>query len=124
VPSKRTLPWLRKTFAGSMKRFVPSKTDVRAIGVVVERVESKLVALAEGVMSFRDGVRAEMADLEQRLSARISALEEAVRKNSEDLRTLRVEVAELRLRFDQRELRLEDLERRVSEVEKRVSGVG
>jgi chromosome segregation ATPase len=122
-----------------------TKDDVRAIGVVVERIESKLGALTEGLGVLRDELKTDIASLEQRLSARIAVLEEVVRKNSEDIRKnseairqnsedirknsedirlLRVEVAELRLRFDQRESRLDELERRISIVEQRLGIAG
>ena len=76
-----------RDFAGHrMNSIQATKADARAIGVVVERIESKLEALTEGLSAVRDELKADMSSLEIRLSTRISVLEEAVRKNSEDIR--------------------------------------
>ena len=103
------------------------KGDLRALGVMVEQTNAHVRALAEGLGSTRDELTRKMSDLEERLSARITTLEGAVRSNSEDLRanteglrSLRLEVAELRLRFDKRDVQLEQLEERVAATEKRL----
>ena len=62
--------------------------EIRANGVVLERVESKLTAMSEGFQSV--AAKSEVkADLD-RLSGRISLLEEVAREHSEDIRLLRV----------------------------------
>ncbi len=105
------------------------RDDIRAVGVVVERVDANVRALAEAIGATREGLTAQMSDLERRLSERISVLESAVRqnsadiqKNSEDIAALRVEVARLRHDFDRRPeaAAFTDLDRRVSAVEARV----
>ncbi|MFO0670027.1 MAG: hypothetical protein U0235_10435 [Polyangiaceae bacterium] len=112
------------------------RDDIRAVGVVVERVDANVRALAEAIGATREGLTAQMNDLERRLSERISVLESAVRqnsadilknsadilKNSEDIAALRVEVARLRHDFDRRPeaAGFTDLDRRVAAVEARV----
>jgi hypothetical protein len=62
--------------------------EIRANGVVLERVESKLTAMSEGFQSV--AAKSEVkADLD-RLSGRVSLLEEVAREHSEDIRLLRV----------------------------------
>jgi chromosome segregation ATPase len=111
-----------------------TKDDFRAIGVMFERIESSVNVLAEGLASFRSELKHDLRAVEERLSNRISILEDVVRKNSEDIRKnsedirknsedirlVKIEVAELRLRFDQRDTRMDDLESRVAAVEKRL----
>jgi hypothetical protein len=52
-----------------------TKEDVRAVGIAVERVEAHVIALAEGLTAVRDELKADLAGFEQRLSARILAVE-------------------------------------------------
>jgi len=113
---------------GDERRRAPAtKEDVRAIGVMVERLESSVRGLAEGMTSLRSELKSDIVELERHLSERISVLEEVVRKNSEDIRKnsedirlLRIEVGELRLRFDAHDGRVRDLERRVEILEQRL----
>ena len=64
------------------------RAEIRANGVVLERVESKLTAMSEGFQSV--AAKSEVkADLD-RLSGRVSLLEEVAREHSEDIRLLRV----------------------------------
>jgi chromosome segregation ATPase len=112
-----------------------SKDDVRAIAVMVERLESSVRGLAEGMTALREGFKGDLDALEQRLSSRISVVEEVVRKNSDDIRKnsddirknsddirlLRIEVAELRLSFGKSDGRMHDLERRLDAVEARLN---
>jgi hypothetical protein len=87
-----------------------TSNDVRAIGGMVERLESSVNALAEGLTSFRSELKTDLRALEIRLTERIELLEDVVRKNSEDIRKnsedirlMKIEIAELRLRFDRRD---------------------
>lgn len=101
------------------------RDDVRALGIMVERTQSNISAVIE-VLS-ETASKSDVRNLEERLSRRLSLLEEVagetsgnVLKNSEDIRLLRNEVAQLRLQFDRRELRVDELERRIAEVEARL----
>lgn len=102
------------------------KTDVRALGVVLERVDSNVRALAEGMVSMHQGLTAHINDVERRLSARIDVLESVVRqnsidiaKNSADIQDLRTEVRQLRHDFDHRaeKREIELLDARVTALE-------
>jgi len=93
---------------------------MRGMGVVLERIDSKVGFLAEALTSKSEELKVEIRAVEVRLSQRISVLEEVVRQNSTDIGLLRSEVAELRARFEQRDVRHDELEKRVSEVEKRL----
>ncbi|MFO0671931.1 MAG: hypothetical protein U0235_20285 [Polyangiaceae bacterium] len=125
--------------------------DLRAIGVVVERIDANVRGLAEALVSTREELITNINDVERRLSERISMLESVVREHSEQLRqqsallrehseqlrqqseqlhqqseeirSLRVAVEGLRHDFDQRpeKAELAALERRVSALEARVS---
>lgn len=113
------------------------KGDIRALGVVLERVDANVRGLAEAVVSTREGLTTKMDDLERRLSDRIAILEsvvrqhsvelrqqsEQIRQSSEEIRSLRVAVEGLRHDFDHRpeKAELTALERRVSALEARVS---
>ena len=124
------------------------KDDIRALGVVIERVDTNVRLLAESMTGMRTELKNDLAELEARLSVRITRLEDAVRTNSRDIRDLktdvavlktdvamlktdvtalktdmsdlRQEVAELRRDFERRDAtRLTALEARVTELEKR-----
>ena len=125
--------------------------DLRAIGVVVERIDANVRGLAEALVSTREELITNINDVERRLSERISMLESVVREHSEQLRqqsallrehseqlrqqseqlhqqseeirSLRVAVEGLRHDFDHRSEKAElaALERRVSALEARVS---
>jgi len=103
------------------------KDEIRSVGVMVERLESKVVAFAESADSKYEGMRRDMQAMEERLGERITALESVVRGHSGDVRSLQTdvrslqkEVADLRRRFDQRD-HLEQIEQRVTVLEKRIS---
>ncbi len=103
------------------------KDEIRSVGMMVERLESKVVAFGEGASSKHEELRRDMHAMEQRLGERISTLESVVRGHSGEIRTLQTdvrsmheEVGELRRRFDQRD-RLDEIEQRVSVLEKRIS---
>ena len=90
---------------------------LHANGVLLERLDSKIDTVIELIGTL--ATKTDLAELDVRLSERISRLESAVRQNTEDLCLLRDEVVELRLRFDRRDLRADELERRIAELEKR-----
>lgn len=60
--------------------------DLRAIGVVVERIDANVRGLAEALVSTREELITNINDVERRLSERISMLEIVVREHSEQLR--------------------------------------
>ncbi len=76
----------------------------------------------EAVTGMREDFDTKLTALEARLSDRIRILEDVVRKNSEDIRQLRLEVAGLRRDFERREEpeQLQALEERVYQVEQKV----
>jgi hypothetical protein len=97
---------------------------VRANGIMLERLDSKVDAVIELLGTLAS--KSDLAELDVKLSERISRLESVVRQNTddirantEDLRLLRNEVAQLRLQFDRRDLRADELERRIARLEKR-----
>jgi chromosome segregation ATPase len=114
-----------------------ASSELRAIGVMVENLQSQMRVVVEAVTGTRTSLEASMSAMEARLIARIEILEQVVRKNSEDIRKnsedirknsedikeLREEVARLRHDFDHRHelARIDDLEGRVSALERRVS---
>ncbi|MBS2014810.1 MAG: hypothetical protein JST00_18115 [Deltaproteobacteria bacterium] len=118
---------------------VAAEDASRALGIVLERMESQMRVVVEAVTTSRDSLREEMRALESRLSERIVILESVVRqnssdirknsddirKNSDDIKTLREEVAGLRQDFDRRpELeRMRALEERVARVEAKVASI-
>ncbi len=102
------------------------KTEVRAMGVMMERMDSNIRGLAEAVVSMGQSSSTQLAEVELRLSNRITVLESVVRensvaiqKNSTDIRELRLEVHALRRDFDHRaEARdIEKLDARVTALE-------
>jgi chromosome segregation ATPase len=121
--------------------------EIRALGVIVEHLSSKIDTLSEGFGGLREQITTEIGGLERRLGDRITLLEEVVRKNSEDIRKnsedihknsediqrlsadvrasgrevaeLRAEVADLRARFDRRE-DMRELNERVAAIEKKL----
>ena len=102
---------------------------VHANGVLLEQLQSQMLVVLEGLTSFRAELKSDVATLREELSARISILEEVVRKNSEeirknsaDIRDLREEVARLRHDFEHRSdvERIGALERRVAAMEARL----
>jgi chromosome segregation ATPase len=122
-----------------------TKDEVRALGVLIERVDANVRFLAESMTGTRTELMSAIAASEERLSLRIGRLEDAVRvhsaeirelrsdvdrldtsvrTNSVDIRELRSDVSELRRDFDRRDPdRLAALEARVAELEKR-AGIG
>jgi DNA repair exonuclease SbcCD ATPase subunit len=116
-----------KTFARSVEaRFDRTDDAIRGLGVVLERIDSKVTTLAEGQEAVRAELKADIRALEARLSERIERLEAVVRQHSADIQRfstavdrLSREVEELRKRFDRRDGTLEDHERRIAELEKR-----
>ena len=120
--------------------FVVLSDNIRAVGASVERVESHVRGLAEALTSTREQLERKIDSLDERLSARITALEDVVRqnsrdiqknsedirknsedirKNSEDIQQLQLEVADLRRQLVRRE-KLEELDQRITTIEKRV----
>jgi hypothetical protein len=100
----------------------PIDDVLRAHGVVLEDIRSRMDLVVEAVTSTRADLKADLHALDVRLSERISVLEEAVRENSRDLRAVREEVARLRYDFDHRQElgRVTALEARVSAIETRL----
>ena len=101
------------------------EAQIRAEGVRRERMDSKLDAVIELLGTVAS--KTDLKELDERLSERVSRLESVawessrdIRKNGEDIRLLRNEVAQLRLSFDRRDLRGDELERRIAEIEKRL----
>jgi uncharacterized coiled-coil protein SlyX len=94
----------------------------RAVGVVLERIESQMGAVLEAVTSSSQRLDARIDALETRLSERISVLEQVVRQLSGHMSALGHEVARLRRDFDNREERgrMEALEARVAALETRL----
>jgi hypothetical protein len=108
----------------------PIDDVLRAHGVVLEDIRSRMEMVVEAVTVTRTELKADLHALDSRLSERISILEDAVRensrdirKNSEDICTLREQVAGLRHDFDHREEigRLTGLEARVAAIETRLA---
>jgi hypothetical protein len=115
----------------------PVDDVLRAHGVVLEDIRSRMEMVVEAVTVTRTELKADLHALDSRLSERISILEgavrensrdirknsEEIRKNSEDICTLREQVAGLRHDFDHREEigRLTGLEARVTAIETRLA---
>jgi hypothetical protein len=106
--------------------------SVRAQGVMLEQLGSRMELVLEAVTGSEKRLDAKIDALEARLSERISVLEQVVRRNSEDnrkssedIRALREELARLRYDFNHREERgrMDALEARVAALESRL-GVG
>jgi hypothetical protein len=104
------------------------RDEIRGVGVMVERIDSNVRALAEALVSTRDELKRDISELDARLSERIGIIESVVRqnsveiqKNSTDLRALTAEVARLRHDFEHRPERaqLASLEERVTALELR-----
>jgi len=116
----------RAEFQGTRDAILASQAslhaDLRAVGVVLERVDGNVRGLAEGMVSMREELSAKIDGLERRLSERISVLESAVREHAAELRTLRAAVEGLRRDLEQRPDRAElvALEHRVSALEARL----
>jgi len=70
------------------------KRDIRGVVVIVERLESGMGILAEGLPSVRDGSRADLHAAEDRLTARMNVIEEVVRQSSTDIRENREAIRE------------------------------
>jgi predicted RNase H-like nuclease (RuvC/YqgF family) len=82
----------------------------RAHGVVLEEIRSQMNAVLEAVQGSEQRLERKIDSLDAHLSQRISVLEQVVRQNTEDIRTLRGEMTELRgevagLRAEVHELR-------------------
>jgi predicted RNase H-like nuclease (RuvC/YqgF family) len=92
---------------------------------VLERIESQMQAVLEAVTCSSEWLDAKIDAVEERLSRRISTLEQVVRQSSREVRDLRDEVARLRHDFDHCEERgrMDALEARVAALESRL-GVG
>ena len=95
----------------------PQPGPVAAQNVILERMESQLRVVAEGVMSTRDTLRQEMQGLKHELSTRMDTLEFVVRTNSTDLQTLTVKVDRLDAKLDANTGRTAALEQRVEALE-------
>jgi chromosome segregation ATPase len=63
----------------------PVDDVLRAHGVVLEDIRSRMEMVVEAVTLTRTELKADLRGLDERLSARISTLEEAVRENSRDI---------------------------------------
>ncbi|MGQ0507681.1 MAG: hypothetical protein ACT4TC_20455 [Myxococcaceae bacterium] len=99
------------------------------VAVILERMEEQNRLTYEALMGFRREVADQFAQLEQRLTLRIEALEFAVRQNSEDIRKNSEDIqklfglvsdlsAELKTKPSMEELR--KLEVRVAKLEQRL----
>jgi chromosome segregation ATPase len=73
-----------------------TKASIRAIGVVLEQLQSQMTTVLEAVTGSTRSLRADMAGLEARLGERIAVLEQVVRQNSADIATLKQDVAALK----------------------------
>ncbi len=103
------------------------RDEIREIGVIVERTDAKVSFLAEAVVSTRDELKRDIADVRSDLGGQIGILEEVVRENSRDIQqnsvdicALRDEVRELRLRHDRRDGDMDELQRSVSALRRRI----
>jgi hypothetical protein len=103
------------------------RAEIRAIGVIAVRTEAKVSFLAEALVSTRDELKRDIADVRSELGGQIGILEEVVRENSRDIRqnsadicALRDEVRELRLRHDRRDGDMVELQRSVSALRRRI----
>jgi methyl-accepting chemotaxis protein len=91
---------LRKEEAMNIEEnFALVRQDIRSLAVTVERVESHVQMLAEALTMTRESLERKIDEVDARLSARISVLEDVlrtlvidVRQNSEDIRTLVIDV--------------------------------
>jgi hypothetical protein len=124
---RREIDDVRRKKSSTAKRPSTRKAGTRGRDVVLERIESQMQFVVEAVTGLREELV--RGNAEARLSSRISVLEEVVRedslhikKNSEDIRVLREEVAQLRRDFEHRaELaRMSALEERVARVEQKL----
>jgi len=114
--------------------FTVLSDNIRAVGVMVERVQSDVRLLAEGLTSTREQLERRIDALDTRLSDRMSVLEEVVRqnsagirknsediqKNSDDIRLLKKEVADMRGQLARLE-RFDLLDARITTIEKRLA---
>jgi predicted phage tail protein len=109
-----------------------AQETARATNVLLESLERQMKAVLEAVNTNGSTLRTEIRELEARLSARITVLEEVVREHSrslreqsEEIRALRRDLNAFRHDFDHREEvpRLKALEARVAIVEQRLGVV-
>ncbi len=63
---------------------------IRSNGVLIERLDSKITVLVEGLPNRDAMLRAELKTGDDQLAGRVSLLEDVARQHSEDIRLLRV----------------------------------
>jgi hypothetical protein len=119
--------------ATTAKRLDAVEETLHVHGVMLQQIQSQLQFVAEAVTGLSQKLDTKIDELEARLTARITLLEEVVRqnsrdirknsedirKNSEDIRVAREEIAQLRRDFERRSelARVEALEQRLARVE-------
>jgi len=62
------------------------------LGAMFERLDSRITLLAEGILGVRDELKADLRATEERLSERITIVEDVVRQNSVDIRENRTAI--------------------------------
>lgn len=92
------------------KNSTPGAEGCRAHDVLLEQINSKMTAIVEVATSTKTELRAEMAAMEQRLTDRVTRVEEAITMHSGQVRRLEdaitTHTAQLRhLRHDLEEMR-------------------
>ena len=101
------------------------------IGVLLEDLRGQQATMLEAMSSMRAEFNRRLDEGLQRVEARLSIVEEVVRKNSEDIRknsedieAMKVELRRLRVEFEAREerVKIEALEQRVARIEQRLAG--
>lgn len=135
VATKQDLADLRVDFKRELERFATkddlerfatkkdldrfaTKEDLRAMGVMLERLDGTVRLLAEGLVATREQLERRIDEQGERLSARITLLEEAVREHGRAMHRYGEDVAKLRHDFVHR-TRLESLEYRLAVLEER-----
>jgi uncharacterized coiled-coil DUF342 family protein len=95
------------------------KDEIRAVGVLVERLDAKVDAVIEGLTSTRDELKRDMASMEDRLLERMRTIEHVVGENSAEIARQSEEIR--RLTGDTRSLHQQVLALRVDMTNKLVS---
>ncbi len=100
------------------------KDEIRAVGVLVERIDAKVDAVIEGLTSTRDELKRDMASMEERLLARMAMIENVVSRHTKMLDDLAEQILALRVdmtnRFAMKDTEVADLDARTTALEKKV----
>ena len=93
-----------------------SAEAVHRNNVLLEHIQSQMQVIIEGQQAGFESLRRELREVESKLSARITILEQVVRKNSEDIARLSDQVAGL-------DVKIAGLDAKVAGLDTRVAGL-